>query len=328
MFSLLKNLFTPSSTSNNIPAIANRNDLFYDIPEPTRSLLWVTNEDTSNIEYAGNPGSISVRITMTLDGYININEAQAGIYSEPSLIWTKLPIRRNDDLHGKPMYWPAYTSFDPDMRYQYLSWLHDIEKPTNLSYVFLYFYGLERHLLVGDYDRAVDEILRLIKAHPKPSFLSYSTTSLISASLARKRMDIIEKAPFILSEETNESLVLRIGVGTSMTPEDIVSISSRVGFTNKRYIKLHPIIFNKNLAAAIKDFEDKNGPILSTFNPEDFKFEERSVFANLSIPEKSRIVKVPDIFGSKKFTELIKEMLTKAHSDTKEELSELRKSTK
>ena len=87
------------------------------------------------------------------------------------------------------MYWPSYSAFSPEARYEYLRWLSDITQPTNLSYVFLYFYGLERHLLVGEYDAAVDEIVRLLKAHPKKSFIQYASQSLIIASLLTYYID-------------------------------------------------------------------------------------------------------------------------------------------
>jgi hypothetical protein len=293
------------------------------IPEPTRSMLFTTDEDTSKIQDA-----LGISVTINLDpntGNSSVSTEEKSFFSEPSLIWTKLSIKPNNWLEDKAMYWPSYSAFDPEHRYQYLRWLRDIEKPTNLSYVFLYFYGLERHMLIGNYDGAVDEILRLIKSHTKPSFRSYATTSLITASIIRGRLDIIERAPFLLEEEVDEALALRIKVGTSMTAEDVISIASKVGFTNKRYIKLHPKMFNRNLTKVISDFEKKHGNILSIFNLDEFKKEDAQVFANMSIPEKYRTAKIPVILDNKRFKSAMFGALSEAHRRTKIELHPINK---
>jgi TerB N-terminal domain/TerB-C domain len=49
-------------------------------------------------------------------------------------------------------YWPSYSDITPDHRRVYLSWLSSGKKDAaiNIGYVFLYFYGLERRLLVDN----------------------------------------------------------------------------------------------------------------------------------------------------------------------------------
>ena len=133
------------------------------IPEPTRSLVWMTDEDPSLAE---SPTSITIVISLSDDG-VSTDKKEKGRHAEPSMIWKKLKVSPNADLEEDAMYWPTYVRFTPEQRYQYLNWLRDISQPTNLSYVFLYFYGLERHLLVGNYDDAVLEIRRLLQAHKK-----------------------------------------------------------------------------------------------------------------------------------------------------------------
>jgi|GEM_PF-3038080 len=318
LFDLFSKNNPAASKPENKGSLAKRKDSYSTvksllIPEPTRSLLWITDEDASKIEHAG---SFTLAISITDEG-VRVDEKQNGFYAEPSLIWTQLPIKPNDALIQEAMYWPAYSSFTPEARYQYLRWLGDITQPTNLSYVFLYFYGLERHLLVGDYDAAVDEITRLLEAHPKKSFINYASQSLIVASLGRDRLDIIERVPSLLEEEIDEALALRIIKGTSMTPDDVISISSRVGFNNKRYIKLYPDIFSEELQKHIDEFEQQFGNLLSTFKLEDFKREETTVFANLSIPESIRQIKVPAILDDKRFSTGIYNLLQAAHDSVK-----------
>lgn len=306
---------------------ANSNELAESlkIPEPTASLLWITDEDLSKVEHAG---AISIHITATLDEKGNIKvsseEKQPGFYAEPSLIWSKMALEPNTDLEKSPMYYPAYSQFYPKTRYQYLNWLRDVTQTTNLSYVFLYFYGLERHLLIGNYDAAVDEVIRLLEHHKQKSFWSYACRSLIAASLIRKRTDVVDRAPFLLHEEIDEALALRIAYGTSMSPDDIITLAYKVGFTNKRYIKLHPALFKKNLQNIIDEFESEHGKLLSFFKLEDFKRIKSPVFANMSIPSSVRDLPVPQVIDDKQFKTAMYNLLTEAHKRTKHELDKER----
>ena len=283
------------------------------IPEPTKSLLWITDADTSLIESA-----TSIRIVVSSSG---AHQQENGFYAEPSLIWKKLPIEQNSELVQEAMYWPSYSAFSPKARYQYLRWLQDITQPTNLSFVFLYFYGLERHLLVGDYDAAVDEIVRLLKYHPKKSFVQYASRSLVVASLAKDRLDVLDRIPSLLSEEIDETLAMRIMKGTTMTPDDIIDISSRVGFKNKRYIKLYLDVFRLELQRQIDDYERQFGKLLGTFKLSDFSRAQSDVFANQSIPDRIRHVQVPVILDDARFSKGIYNLLHAAHEGVKTRLA-------
>ncbi len=99
------------------------------------------------------------------------------------------------DVHPQPMlytddslgYWPKYNSISPKARGALLDWLSsDRSNPdTPLGYVFIYFYGLERRVLVDAQKNEVDdaefqqifaEITRLKKVYgTSNSFSNYST---------------------------------------------------------------------------------------------------------------------------------------------------------
>ncbi len=306
---------------NQLPATVSRGLIDrHNIPEPTRSLIFVTDEPLSKVE---NSVGITMRVTVMNDG-VEFDDAKS-FFAEPSLIWTRMPIEPNDGLIEEPMYYPAYSALSPIARYQYISWLKDISRPTNLSYVFLYFYGLERHLLIGNYDLAVDEIVKLVRYHDKPSFVRYATNSLVVASLAKNRLDIVERAPFILDQEENTVFAFRLCTGGSTSPRDVIDIANRVGFKNRRYIRLQPRLFESAIQKQINIYEKHNGSILDSFGLNNFKKVKASVFANMSIPERYRDVLVPDILGNKMFQETFREILEKAHLDVKEQLVRKRK---
>lgn len=89
--------------------------------------------------------------------------APNGRDTDPALIVPLLPVNlRRPDRHGVSMsYWPSYSRISPEARGAYLQWLADgrSDPEAYIGYVFLYFYGLERRLLVdsGQSPQAVTE---------------------------------------------------------------------------------------------------------------------------------------------------------------------------
>lgn len=146
------------------------------IPEPTRSLVFFTDKNPAQAELAG---SLHIIVKVGPEGITSGQEQHTNLNAEPSMIWTKLSVHKNSNLEEKAIYYPAYITLTPEQRYQYLMWLRDVTQPTNLSYVFLYYYGLERHMLLGDFELAAGEILRLLKHHDKGTFRSYAETALL-----------------------------------------------------------------------------------------------------------------------------------------------------
>lgn len=310
----LARLFAGSTSKGEVSLVSYKSEIIdgirFSIPEPTRSLVWVTDE---NPEKATDLGGTTIRVVFSMGSAST--EENKDIYREPSLIWTLLPVRSNDRLEESPLYYPSYTSLTSEQRFQYITWLSDITKPTNLSYVFLYYYGLERHLLIGDYDKAVEEILRLIKFHDHDKFRFYVITPLIVASLYKKRIDLLDRAPFLLKEVTNEALIMRCLKRTPLNADDLIGMSSKVGFANKRYIKLEPELFKSLLQKNIDKEERRRGPILDRFDVTKLASEERSVFCNMSIPDKASMIKIPQLLTDKKFQEIILGLLSETHSE-------------
>ena len=287
------------------------------IPEPTRSLLFITDESPSK---AASPMTITVVVNIPETGVSIGEEDHHNFYGEPSLIWKQLPLRRNQELARDPIYYPKYTSLTPDQRFQYLSWLKDISQPTNLSYVFLYYYGLERHLLVGDYDKAVKEIFRLLQHHDKGSFRAYAQDALIATALFHKRLDIFDQYPFLFQGISNDIFLMRRHLRARITAKEITELVSNVGFTNKRYLKLYPSEFETEINQLLAVFEKEHGSILETVPWEDLVSEKTSTFANFSLSENIRTIRTPQLLYNDTFQSLLREMLQTAHNNLKERL--------
>jgi hypothetical protein len=284
------------------------------IPEPTKSLLWITSEDTSKIS---SPMTIKLTVSLTPDGVDSKLDDGRNFFGEPSLIWTKLPVEKNSEIEKEPMYYPSYSRISPKHRYQYLSWLRDVTQQTNLSYVFLYYYGLERHLLIGNFEQAVEEVLRLLQHHDRGSFASYAQEALIVATLHRKKYDLLEKYPFIQKRMSNEILLLRKVLGQRVEARNLMELASSVGFTNKRCMKLRPVEFEDELQSLLADFEARNGPLLDLVSSDDMEYKETLIFANFSIPESIRCIKIPQILSDRRFKDAVFNLLSTTHVNLK-----------
>jgi tellurite resistance protein len=83
-------------------------------------------------------------------------------------------------------YWPSYREITPAARRSYLEWLAGSrsDSTTYIGYVFLYFYGLERRLMVdngGDADLVVAEVRRLLGIYGHNGSFSRYANELLSA---------------------------------------------------------------------------------------------------------------------------------------------------
>ena len=120
------------------------------------------------------PGSkISVQGVEISDGMLYLmNGSTSFDEGDPAFIDMELPIEIGGDRQAyEPLhYFPSYADLDPEARAIYLVWLAGGRKDPNIDigYVFLFFYGLERRVLVdihknGDCSSEIPQILAELK---------------------------------------------------------------------------------------------------------------------------------------------------------------------
>ena len=111
---------------------------------------------------------------------------------ENCLINPALPVSRTeaDRAGGSMSYWPSYSTIPPAARRAYLEWLANgrTDPEIGIGHVFLFFYGLERRLLVDgardEADGIVTEIRRLLAVYGgNGSFRNYAGKLLDVAAL-------------------------------------------------------------------------------------------------------------------------------------------------
>jgi uncharacterized tellurite resistance protein B-like protein len=142
------------------------------------------------------PGTETVAVgNYRLKGFIYVGESlkpQNGWGERDNcLIVPSMPLAARADVSGQYLdYWPAYERISPSSRRAYLDWLaSDRSNPeTPVGYVFLYFYGLERRLMLDDAmeerDSIIAEVERLVAIYgTNGSFHRYSG-ELLSAARA------------------------------------------------------------------------------------------------------------------------------------------------
>jgi tellurite resistance protein len=105
---------------------------------------------------------------------------------DASVIETGLPVAASGSKAEDLPYWPSYRGASSAQRSKYLEWILNgrSDPDVPLGYVFIYFYGLERRVLVDGLDHAAvsAELLRLLQIYGKSrSFARYATGLLWAA---------------------------------------------------------------------------------------------------------------------------------------------------
>lgn len=165
-----------------------------------------------------------------------INSSDPYFYhqTEASLLDETLPtLDEGVDYEDESLgYWPKYSSLSPSCRGAYLAWLAGprTSPDTPLGYVFIYFYGLERRLLVDfnggkvsetECRRIYQELLRLKQIYGKNnSFNQYSTRLIEYLSIIAPQISPINEANI---EASLNSLLFKYHLATVVNTGEPVS---------------------------------------------------------------------------------------------------------
>ncbi|MDS7595485.1 TerB N-terminal domain-containing protein [Agrobacterium tumefaciens] len=140
---------------------------------------------------------------------------------ENCLIDPRQKVAKSGDPSGETMgYWPSYAQLTPSARYSYLEWLAgDRSNPeTYIGYIFLYFYGLERRLmlepLASGNAEVVSEVQRLLEIYGYNGSFNRYASELLSAQELRSG----EQSPSLIASlqrngyEVPTAIKIAIGV--------------------------------------------------------------------------------------------------------------------
>lgn len=119
---------------------------------------------------------------------------------DASLVDGSLSVASQTSPRCQPLpYWPTYYDASPEQRKAYLDWLIGgrCDPKVELGYVFIYFYGLERRVLVDqeDFVSVANEMIRLQPIYgASNSFRSYSARLMwLSLYLQSRQVDVSQE---------------------------------------------------------------------------------------------------------------------------------------
>lgn len=300
-----------------IPATKNTNidiNNLSSIPESIRELLWFENGPYTN--YKPSPDSVVCNFGY---GDVRINFADR---EEPSLINVLWPISKTNEIPTAMGYYPSYKNMNPDQRTKYLIWLSDITQNVDMGYVFVFYYGLERHLLFGEFDKALKAVLTLREHHKNSSFLGYSSDAIFLSAIYRKRPDVISS---LGAGSFSQNVQLFESIFKGHISADLIMKSHKsFGFDNKRYISESSELFKRVIESSL---EQKYGSKSFPINIDDVS-KAKGVFtlaiANYSLALEMRLLSLPDISSSQRVKTEIYALLIETHETVKSQLKTLR----
>ena len=296
---------------------------FPSIPSEIAELIWFVDGPLKNYDAADVGHKIDLGYGLQMHMYMTTD-------IEPSAVSTQLTIKQPKNLLFVQSvgYYPQYNSLTPEQRWKYLHWLTNIDEATDLGYIFLYYYGLERHLFLGEFEKAFKIIIRLRKYHTTSSFPAYSMDALLASLLFHQRTDLYDLLEMSLTERgeiitSDLHLYVKYLLQRPLTIPEIIHMASGVGFTNNRYIKTEYDVFYHILSEQLylhcgtsfmqwKNIDIKHCPQGSV-----------GIVANTSL--NPRTINIPKLSKHKGLSSTLLEILKQTHEETKVRLRSLRK---
>jgi len=278
-----------------------------------RDLLFISYSEDIPMHRPGLYFSISI----DNDGNISHDSSYDQV-GDPSTIYVHLPI--SEDAWVSPLpYWPHYTSMSSGQRFTYLNWLRDVDQPIEIGYVFLYYYGLERHMLIGDFEKAFNQIIRLRNIHKQKSFLSYSEKALIHACILQNRMDLLadlhEKTE--ISGFSNSQMLLAYNLGLDLSADNLVNVMNSAFPLARKAIKENRPLMHRFVSEALTEKYGVDSFAIKGYDLSKTRTTSEIRFANYTFPEKFRKVEITDFYQCKALMTDVQEVFFLAYDKLK-----------
>lgn len=299
------------------------------LPWRTAQLIWTSTKNPSEIRIRQTGHNVT---EISIETAENSDLRYYGGYDEPSTIFLLLPIRvPRDPLKVPAPIGVSYADLWAVQRWTYLNWLCDVSKTVVQGYLFLYFLGLERHLVYGNFDLAFEEILYLRKYHKFKTFRRASLHSLLSACVYRKRP---EKAQEIYAHDepriiSNTDLLVAYSQGIDLTARQCMDIALAYSHFNRRYIQNEPKFFEAELKRTLeRRYPSGLFPFASKYDIHTIPKYVSSTFCNPTLPPEVSKPKQPSFYSYEPFYEELHDVINETHEVVKLKLRQIRKSKK
>lgn len=222
---------------------------------------------------------------------------KSNLIPDPSTIYVYLPV--SDDYKVNPLpYWPHFITLSSGQRYKYLCWLRNVEEIIDIGYVFLYYYGLEKHLLLDNFDEAFDEIIKLRNVHKNKSFLSYSENALIYGALCRGRIDRLvdlhEKTD--ITGYSNALFLFAYNEGLDLGAEQLSLIFYKAFTLSRKNIKENRSLFIECINKALYTNYGTDYFSIKDYDISNVKTKLETRFANYSFSSELQKINITDFY--------------------------------
>lgn len=262
---------------------------------PNRELLYISyDEDIPELHRGA-----YFEISFDEHGKFKITD-KSRLIPDPSTIYIHLPIAKEYDAAPMP-YYPHYLEMTPGQRYVYLNWLRNVEQPIDMGYVFIYYYGLERHMLTDDFDSAFDEIIKLRNSHNNKSFRSYSINALIHAAILRRRTDRLVNLHELteIEEYSNAMFFLARECHLNLGASQLALIFNKAFTLSRKDIKTDKELFQNCIVRALRSVYGGDYFEIQNYDLSKTRLKEEARFANYSFSPEIQYVKLPDLYQCK-----------------------------
>ena len=297
---------------------------YEEVPPDVIHLLWFRDGPLKNI-----PAEALSKNTVNVGGFSISISFKGAIEPSAIGIGDEIKVPLIVEQVERPKYYPEYGSLSPEQRWVYLNWLKAIDSEVNIGYVFIFYYGLERHLFFGDYEAAFNMILRLRSVHKNRSFSSYSSTAMVLSCILYNRSDMFLKLIDTI-DDSHESevaplcLLAKRALGLRLKAPEIISLARAVGFSNRRYIDGHRDIFQAHMVNLLERQLNEGSVDLRSYSLDECPIRKIIAAANFSLPQEQRVLDIPDISQHPEFRGTIRNLLQLTHDEVKDGLRNAR----
>jgi len=300
--------------------IKRNSSAYFETELPNKDLLYISYDKEIPRVNRG----LSITIQLDINGNIIIDN-KAYQVPDPSTIYIHLPISEDHEVPGLP-YWPHYIELTPGQRYNYLKWLRDVEQPIDMGYVFLYYYGLERQLIIGDFEKAFDEIVKLRNAHGNKSFHQYSENSLLHAAILRDKIDNLNELHerTEISGYSNAMFLFAFNAGLELGEEQLILIFHKLCTISRKAVKENKSLFLECLTSTLNRRYGKSSFAIKDYEISNVKTVTEARFANYSFPKDIQYVEITDFYQCKPLIQELESLFDETYTLYKSKKAELK----
>jgi len=295
-------------------------DTWEKIPYEIKKLLWFT---TDQPKQSNHTGLNTIELSFNRNHFnVKYNDH---VHNDPSTIYFVLPIQvpADSSLVTKLPYMPSYYGMNPEQRFVYLTWLRDVSQDIDVGYKFLFYYGLERKLIIGDFEKAFDMIVRLRKATRNNSFQAYSSNALFYSVMKIGNEEYLEKLRFFFDDDIwyDKQIMLKMFLQEPIEAHEIPKILKGTD-VNKRYLdeKIYVEQMREILSEKYGHSCLTRG-IMDNDREEKYTDSDVPVFANYSFPDHFRVMKNVTHPVLDEPLSIIKELHIECHERTKKNIA-------